>query len=179
MQALSTRRAIGMRSWKPITRIVDEFDEGIDISRIVQPLRSPDLNPMEHINDGLGKVVSQCSSLPAPNKSIVPLLENYVKFMDLRRMGINRDVTQNAIERNTLPHKYKKIMKCNENEDNLEKCTICLCEFEDNEDVRRLPCMHLFHIECVDQWLTTNKRCPICRVDIEDHIKDFGMTSTS
>ncbi|GFX96064.1 hypothetical protein TNCV_2289541 [Trichonephila clavipes] len=56
MQALSTRRAIGMKSWKPITRIVDEFDEGMDISRIVQPLRSPDLNPMEHICDGLGKV---------------------------------------------------------------------------------------------------------------------------
>lgn len=32
--------------------------------------------------------------------------------------------------------------------------------------------MHLFHVECVDQWLTTNKRCPICRVDIEDHFKD-------
>ncbi|GFX96052.1 hypothetical protein TNCV_2289421 [Trichonephila clavipes] len=77
MQALSTRRAIGMRSWKPITRIVDEFDEGMDISRIVQPLRSPDLNPMELICDGLGKVVSQCSSssLPPPNKLIVPLLE--------------------------------------------------------------------------------------------------------
>ncbi len=37
--------------------------------------------------------------------------------------------------------------------------------------------MHLFHVECVDQWLTTNKRCPICRVDIEDHMKDFGLSS--
>ncbi|GFQ77804.1 e3 ubiquitin-protein ligase Arkadia [Trichonephila clavata] len=105
--------------------------------------------------------------------------QDYMRFVDQRRMGINRGASQNTIERNTLPHKYKKIMKCNENEDNLEKCTICLCEFEDNEDVRRLPCMHLFHIECVDQWLTTNKRCPICRVDIEDHLKDFGLTSTS
>lgn len=32
---------------------------------------------------------------------------------------------------------------------------------------RRLPCMHLFHQLCVDQWLLTNKKCPICRVDIE------------
>ena len=49
-----------------------------------------------------------------------------------------------------------------------EKCTICLCEFGEGEAVRRLPCMHLFHIECVDQWLPTNRRCPICRVDIEN-----------
>lgn len=42
---------------------------------------------------------------------------------------------------------------------------------------RRLPCMHLFHIECVDQWLTNNKRCPICRVDIETHLsKDVPAT---
>lgn len=34
-------------------------------------------------------------------------------------------------------------------------------------DNRRLPCMHLFHQVCVDQWLITNKKCPICRVDIE------------
>lgn len=27
--------------------------------------------------------------------------------------------------------------------------------------------MHLFHQVCVDQWLITNKKCPICRVDIE------------
>ena len=44
-----------------------------------------------------------------------------------------------------------------------DKCTICLSEFEVDEDVRRLPCFHLFHVECVDQWLGQNKRCPICR----------------
>ena len=44
---------------------------------------------------------------------------------------------------------------------------IFFTEFEEDEDVRRLPCMHLFHVTCVDQWLGLNKRCPICRVDIE------------
>ena len=57
--------------------------------------------------------------------------------------------------------------KDNDNEAEVDKCTICLCELDDGEDVRRLPCMHLFHVSCVDQWLTLNKRCPICRVDIE------------
>jgi E3 ubiquitin-protein ligase Arkadia len=80
-----------------------------------------------------------------------------------------------------------------EDDDDMEKCTICLCEFETKEDVRyvvsivlwveskliifyivfrRLPCMHLFHVECVDQWLITNQRCPICRADIEHQCKE-------
>lgn len=65
--------------------------------------------------------------------------------------------------------------ECGENDDNnhQEKCTICLSEFEEEEDVRRLPCMHLFHVDCVDQWLSTNKRCPICRVDIEAATKEL------
>ncbi|XP_060546781.1 E3 ubiquitin-protein ligase ARK2C [Pantherophis guttatus] len=35
---------------------------------------------------------------------------------------------------------------------------------------KRLPCMHLFHQVCVDQWLATSKKCPICRVDIETQL---------
>nr|5D0I_A Chain A, RING finger protein 165 [Homo sapiens]5D0I_B Chain B, RING finger protein 165 [Homo sapiens] len=85
---------------------------------------------------------------------------------------------QNTIERFTFPHKYKKRRpqdgkgKKDEGEesDTDEKCTICLSMLEDGEDVRRLPCMHLFHQLCVDQWLAMSKKCPICRVDIETQL---------
>ncbi|XP_063738189.1 E3 ubiquitin-protein ligase Arkadia isoform X2 [Eleginops maclovinus] len=91
------------------------------------------------------------------------------------RLGtVNRGASQGTIERCTYPHKYKKrklLIKQDEeegaDEDTEEKCTICLSILEEGEDVRRLPCMHLFHQLCVDQWLLTNKKCPICRVDIE------------
>ncbi|XP_077447605.1 E3 ubiquitin-protein ligase Arkadia isoform X4 [Stigmatopora argus] len=91
------------------------------------------------------------------------------------RLGtVNRGASQGTIERCTYPHKYKKRKlhgKQEEDEgadeDTEEKCTICLSILEEGEDVRRLPCMHLFHQLCVDQWLLTNKKCPICRVDIE------------
>lgn len=113
----------------------------------------------------------------------MPLLSRHVqesmRFFEHRRLVVNRGASQNTIERNTFPHKYKKITRSGcDGEDNVEKCTICLSEFEDNEEVRRLPCMHLFHVVCVDQWLTTNKRCPICRVDIEEHLKDFGISAS-
>lgn len=106
-------------------------------------------------------------------------LEDYMRVVEQRRLAqMNRGASQDTIERYTFPHKYKQVKRSTDDtEDNTEKCTICLSEFEDDEDVRRLPCMHLFHIECVDQWLATNKRCPICRVDIETHLnKDLPST---
>lgn len=88
----------------------------------------------------------------------------------------NRGATQEMIEHNTFPHKYKKLRRASETDEDSEKCTICLSQFEVDNDVRRLPCMHLFHKDCVDQWLVTNKHCPICRVDIEVHLtKDFSI----
>lgn len=105
-------------------------------------------------------------------------LEEYMRLVEQRRMAqLSRGATQTCIERNTLSHSYKRLLRSNSsvdgdsNEDNTEKCTICLCEFEEGEDVRRLPCMHLFHVSCVDQWLTTVKFCPLCRVDIEAQVE--------
>ncbi|XP_033326801.1 uncharacterized protein LOC117220694 isoform X1 [Megalopta genalis] len=108
--------------------------------------------------EGLSALSPWISSVP-PSQS----LEDYIRHLGHTNFG----ATQESIERNTFPHKYKRVKKVENGESALEKCTICLSEFEDCECVRRLPCMHLFHIDCVDQWLRTNKRCPICRVDIE------------
>ncbi|KAF9197401.1 hypothetical protein BGZ49_002185 [Haplosporangium sp. Z 27] len=45
-------------------------------------------------------------------------------------------------------------------------CPICLCEYEDLEELRRLPCEHYFHKECVDEWLKLKRTCPLCKCDI-------------
>lgn len=43
-----------------------------------------------------------------------------------------------------------------------EQCAVCLCQFDEGEWVRRLPCLHHFHPACIDRWLLQNKRCPLC-----------------
>ncbi|GLT78923.1 hypothetical protein SLA2020_504410 [Shorea laevis] len=47
-------------------------------------------------------------------------------------------------------------------------CSICLVKFEDGDKVKVLPhCQHLYHFECVDQWLSTESSCPLCRSSIQ------------
>eukprot|EP01083_Nonionella_stella_P027708 76292_1 len=50
------------------------------------------------------------------------------------------------------------------------KCCICLEQIQNGEQIRRLPCLHVFHQDEIDQWLRQNKVCPICRIDVEQHI---------
>lgn len=68
---------------------------------------------------------------------------------------------------------------------NGERCLICLCGYEANEELRQLlKCSHIYHKECIEevklifrllsldilmlivflQWLTTGRNsCPLCR----------------
>lgn len=47
-----------------------------------------------------------------------------------------------------------------------ETCSICLSNFEIAEDVRNLPCAHVFHMNCIDQWLRRHRVCPLCITDV-------------
>lgn len=42
-------------------------------------------------------------------------------------------------------------------------CSICLEDFQNNDKVRRLPCLHFFHEDCVDRWLRSSASCPVCK----------------
>ncbi|XP_056097923.1 E3 ubiquitin-protein ligase RNF165 isoform X2 [Rhinichthys klamathensis goyatoka] len=154
-------------------------------------LTSPRLHHFPRSNTSAQVVVHEIRNYPYPQLHLLALQglspsrhasavrESYEELLQLEdRLGnVNRGAVQTTIERCTFPHKYKKrrpldlkIGMYEEELDTDEKCTICLSMLEDGEDVRRLPCMHLFHQACVDQWLATNKKCPICRVDIETQL---------
>ncbi|XP_052157249.1 RING-H2 finger protein ATL74-like [Oryza glaberrima] len=51
------------------------------------------------------------------------------------------------------------------------QCVICLGLVQVGEVVRRLPaCKHMFHVECIDAWLSSHSTCPICRADVVDEL---------
>lgn len=61
-------------------------------------------------------------------------------------------------------------------EDSLSQSTCCICmqTFAKLDTVRMLPCKHMFHLKCIDNWLTGGKSslsavtrsCPICKMDV-------------
>jgi hypothetical protein len=54
------------------------------------------------------------------------------------------------------------------------QCQICLGDYEEGEEVRALPCMHVFHAPCVESWLHVRVQCPNCCAEIADLLADPG-----
>ena len=34
------------------------------------------------------------------------------------------------------------------------------------DEARHLPCGHVFHRPCVDDWLLKRRKCPLCKLNI-------------
>lgn len=45
-------------------------------------------------------------------------------------------------------------------------CTICLSDYNDNDNVKLLPCEHHFHQGCIDEWFNVDDICPLCKQPI-------------
>ncbi|TPX57665.1 hypothetical protein PhCBS80983_g03689 [Powellomyces hirtus] len=68
-------------------------------------------------------------------------------------------------------------------------CTVCQEDFailsateksdEDSasgeKDILRLTCHHLFHSECISQWLETSATCPTCRYEMPTDNEDYNV----
>ncbi|TMW84905.1 E3 ubiquitin-protein ligase At1g63170-like [Solanum lycopersicum] len=51
------------------------------------------------------------------------------------------------------------------------ECSICLSTYDDGDELRELPCGHLFHCPCIDKWLYMSATCPLCKRNV------FGASS--
>lgn len=45
-------------------------------------------------------------------------------------------------------------------------CPVCFEDVLVGSEVRRLPCFHCYHGECIVKWLQNSKFCPLCRFEM-------------
>uniref|UniRef100_A0A4W3H085 Ring finger protein 11a n=1 Tax=Callorhinchus milii TaxID=7868 RepID=A0A4W3H085_CALMI len=47
------------------------------------------------------------------------------------------------------------------------ECVICMMDFAYGDPIRFLPCLHIYHVECIDEWLMRSFTCPSCMEPVD------------
>lgn len=101
----------------------------------------------------------------------------YEEFLEMieRRGNVNRGATDEEVSHIQTEKYVPKPRAASSSAagraagtDEAEKCVICLGEYERDDVIKRLPCGHIFHSECVDRWLKVNRTCPSCKRSIRE-----------
>lgn len=88
-------------------------------------------------------------------------LENErIRRENLRRERYNND-RKKRIQEETKIQKYDSSLLIIDT-----ACSICLDNFEEDENISTLKCNHSFHNKCIEAWLDTNFTCPMCRLSL-------------
>eukprot|EP00559_Dactyliosolen_fragilissimus_P005706 CAMPEP_0184856060 /NCGR_PEP_ID=MMETSP0580-20130426/1215_1 /TAXON_ID=1118495 /ORGANISM="Dactyliosolen fragilissimus" /LENGTH=140 /DNA_ID=CAMNT_0027350831 /DNA_START=164 /DNA_END=586 /DNA_ORIENTATION=- len=56
-------------------------------------------------------------------------------------------------------------------------CSICLGEYENGDDLTRLPCQHTYHTQCVDAWCSNHVRCPLCNANLDEESSSTSIST--
>lgn len=121
------------------------------------------------------ELLAQLSTLPPGlqmlllNTELLASADVLDRFIDLQEtLAARRGVGPEIVE--ALPTEtFKKPEPGTEHmrPESATQCMICLSEFEEGETLRRLPCTHVFHQTCIDEWLLhRSTQCCLCKVDV-------------
>lgn len=66
-----------------------------------------------------------------------------------------------------LPTSHIKLAEIERDGDDEPSCSICLCEYVNDDKVTWLPCSHNYHTACVASWLKNSLICPICKDNVK------------
>ena len=92
--------------------------------------------------------------------SSFPIFNNYSSSNESEE---NEGIDQITIDSFPIS-KIKDIEKLDEEK---KKCLICLENFKQGEYTIILPCIHIFHSDCIKKWMKKKNLCPLCKFKID------------
>ena len=125
------------------------------------------MNYLINENESIKEKIEEELALKAVEQQIIdelcpnPDKMSYEQLLELEEgLGnVNKGLSKDKINR--IPEKpfHKALF-----DDNIQ-CIICMEEFNENELVKQLHCRHIFHTDCINHWLSSQKNCPFCKAE--------------
>ena len=114
---------------------------------------------------GRSRIISQ-PTVPIPNTQILSDEEMAHRLQEEfdrdQLIQPEESALGSRLEQNEFDLRTQRIKITNVN----TNCAVCQESFTSGQDARMLPCCHIFHLDCIDQWLLQNPSCPNCRESI-------------
>ncbi|MEO0910672.1 MAG: RING finger domain-containing protein, partial [Pseudomonadota bacterium] len=54
---------------------------------------------------------------------------------------------------------------------NSAECSVCMENFTANDTIVETECNHFYHRQCLADWLSNARTCPVCRMDIPEALE--------
>jgi hypothetical protein len=108
--------------------------------------------PLCALTPGPWRFAEQCKALTAGHADVAATF--CLRICNLRRWCRTRKAIQEVLE----PPDEEEIPAD-------EICVICRGQMT-KETARKLPCGHIYHIECLNRWIGEKPTCPLCLEDI-------------
>ena len=90
-----------------------------------------------------------------------------------RMLHYNRDNPTSEAIVSELPE--NQIDDINKLDNDKKNCVICMEDFKNGDKSTNLPCLHMFHTNCIQSWLKKQNTCPICKFKLtEDNINNIN-----
>lgn len=96
---------------------------------------------------------------------------DYYQFLFTINQGNKtKSATQQQLQKlkqhQQLYQTYKHAKKSKQQQQTQKDCSICMSEFESDDKIIQLQCKHIFHSDCIIQWLKEKRICPNCKKPI-------------
>ena len=144
-----------------------------DINILLREMRNnlPGIHYRCNFGNILERINIQCTRhgfiIKGKNIDMYSLLENPQGINFLIAISFDKNSPNKVINNKLFDQNFKPITIDNKILE--QQCSICLSQFDEQQEVTKTACGHLFHIHCLKHWLTQSCRlpnCPNCRNEL-------------
>ena len=90
-------------------------------------------------------------------------------FRGLNREGRGRGLNGRLTQRQIVSPRIVEKIKNNTVDPNVlskgSSCSICLEDFDETKHIVYLDCQHIYHEDCIIEWINKDPSCPLCRTN--------------